>query len=740
MSDQKKELAILLKARADIDGAISDFKGGMQDAEKSGKEAADGLKKSWESSLTSIRNQSAVAFAGVTAAIGTTVHFAAKQEDAVNKARAAIKLAGGDAEAAVPKMLGLASSLQDISRFGDEDLLPVLAQMIQLTGDVQGSMEALPTVVDMAATGLWNLDASGRNVAKAMLGVAGELGELIPELRQATLELDKNATASDRGAAYMDVLKDKFKGAAAEEDSFTKSSKQLGDAWGDTLENFGKPFLDMLKEMTPELKEGAKATGEWAKEHEGTVKILGTGAVSVTGFVAVVSTLGLLIPKVVEGIKNWGPVLRVLFSGPGALITGATAAIGALALAWDGLSDAMTSQLSHERDLNKLAKDLGVTYDELYAKQVEFFGKFDSYETTTQKNRDAWDAYVAELIKARTHTVVLPPEIKKVGDEAKDTADKLQVNASALRDLMNAGLDFKSAMAMQNMPVFTPPAIEAEAGMSNEELVELEIRLNDQKNAAKAASDQHYQELENVYFNWRRSELESYKNQFLSDTQVLQAGYSTALQSMWNSDMTGKQRREAVYRSMAGALTQQFIRISIAWAAEQVAMQSADAAATAAQIVSSNVGASVEIANANRVAAAWEAAYARKAAAAAGASIAGGILGPVGLAIPFFFAEGGVVPGSGYGDKVAAMLTPGERVIPKRDYQQNGPAIEYAIRGGSFGGGGGNNFTIQITRDTTMEDTLRIMALLEQNIVPVLERKIDAGEFRRNYMISRSDS
>lgn len=53
----------------------------------------------------------------------------------------------------------------------------------------------------------------------------------------------------------------------------------------------------------------------------------------------------------------------------------------------------------------------------------------------------------------------------------------------------------------------------------------------------------------------------------------------------------------------------------------------------------------------------------------------GDILGTIGSILPFFLSTGGTVPGSGAGDTVPAMLTPGEFVINKQSASKFGPAI-----------------------------------------------------------------
>lgn len=67
------------------------------------------------------------------------------------------------------------------------------------------------------------------------------------------------------------------------------------------------------------------------------------------------------------------------------------------------------------------------------------------------------------------------------------------------------------------------------------------------------------------------------------------------------------------------------------------------------------------------------------------------VLGVIGTILPFFLASGGTVPGSGSGDTVPAMLTPGEFVVRKSAVQRFGSGFfEFINGGGLFNSLGGH--------------------------------------------------
>lgn len=91
----------------------------------------------------------------------------------------------------------------------------------------------------------------------------------------------------------------------------------------------------------------------------------------------------------------------------------------------------------------------------------------------------------------------------------------------------------------------------------------------------------------------------------------------------------------------------------------------------------------------------------------------GDILGTIGTILPFFLADGGAVPGSGSGDTVPAMLTPGEYVINKSsasrlgagflNFLNGGGQVLPAVSSGSSQGGG----TVIINLSGQLTDHLR---------------------------------
>ena len=103
----------------------------------------------------------------------------------------------------------------------------------------------IPVALDLsAATGI-SLESAVRNTAKTFSGLAGELGELVPQLRDLTQEEMKAGDA-------VKVLADLFEGQASEQaKTMAGALQQAQNSAGDLAEAIGNklsPFVKVLAE------------------------------------------------------------------------------------------------------------------------------------------------------------------------------------------------------------------------------------------------------------------------------------------------------------------------------------------------------------------------------------------------------------------------------------------------------------------------------------------------------------
>ena len=211
--------------------------------------------KGVEGGLTRLGKAAATAASAFFAAKGLIkgferiIQLAAEQELAERKLEVAL---GGVSRG----LLDQASALQKVSMFGDEAIIGQQAFLASLKMSEEQIRDIIPVAIDLAAATGMSLESAVRNTAKTFSGLAGELGELVPQLRELTAEEMMAGEA-------VTVLNDLFGGkAAGEEGTLVFNSRQLDMALGDLGETFGDVF-------TPAVSNATKAMADFTKKTAG---------------------------------------------------------------------------------------------------------------------------------------------------------------------------------------------------------------------------------------------------------------------------------------------------------------------------------------------------------------------------------------------------------------------------------------------------------------------------------------
>ena len=157
-----------------------------------------------------------------------------------------------------------ASELQSISTYGDEELLPFMAQLASAGRTEQEIMDIMSASINVAASGSMSLESAVRNLNKTFSGLSGELGEANPQIKALSAEQLKNGEA-------VKVLAKQYDGMAKEVAKATGSSEQLHNAIGDLKEEMGAPFekaMSPLRAFFTELISGWANAKKTKREYE----------------------------------------------------------------------------------------------------------------------------------------------------------------------------------------------------------------------------------------------------------------------------------------------------------------------------------------------------------------------------------------------------------------------------------------------------------------------------------------
>ena len=168
----------------------------------------------------------------------------------------------------VVQLKAYASELQSISTVGDEQLLPLMAQLASAGRTQAEIQDIMAAALDVSASGMMSLDSAVTALNKTFSGTAGQLGNQITAVKNLTKEELQSGKA-------IEIVANQFKGMAKETAEATGSSEQLKNAIGDYKELLGQTFETALAPMrrwfTEVIRKHTDAK-KAAKEHRDAVK------------------------------------------------------------------------------------------------------------------------------------------------------------------------------------------------------------------------------------------------------------------------------------------------------------------------------------------------------------------------------------------------------------------------------------------------------------------------------------
>lgn len=225
------------------------------------------------------------------------------------------------------RLIAQAAELQQRSTYGDEEVIAQQAYLaaLGLTEAQIGSTISAATQLSAALD--IDLNSAVRNLAKTYSGLAGELGESIPALRELTAEEMKAGGA----IAYVN---DNYKGFA-ETAAQTEMGpvQQMMNTLGDLAEQFGAVLVPVIQKLATKLKEIAERFQQLSPRAR---EVITTIAAVVAAFGPLIAVVG----KLAMGLKTFVALLPAVKAGLvsvslgplGVAIAGFTALAGALAL------------------------------------------------------------------------------------------------------------------------------------------------------------------------------------------------------------------------------------------------------------------------------------------------------------------------------------------------------------------------------------------------------------------------
>ena len=242
---------------AEITADASGFESGIKKAQKASKNLSSTVsgvvKGLGKSGLVGALGAVGLASAGVSAVLGTVAKVAKKVAQTIDEcsqayrkqyqAEIALTTAVNNNPyvdgTATKRLKEFASEMQRVSDIGDEELIPMMADLIAKGRTEEETMQIMSVALDMSAGGAMSLETAITQLNATLNGNVGRLGQQNAELKDLTEEELKQGKA-------VEILGAKYKGLAQ---ATADSQKQLRNAVGDLKENIGQIFEQALAPM-----------------------------------------------------------------------------------------------------------------------------------------------------------------------------------------------------------------------------------------------------------------------------------------------------------------------------------------------------------------------------------------------------------------------------------------------------------------------------------------------------------
>jgi hypothetical protein len=187
-----------------------------------------------------------------------------KQERAVLRLNAALRNNPYNNAQMSRNLQEYASALQQVSVYGDEVTLQQASMLASMGMTETQIKEVLRAATNLASSGMISLESATRNLAKTFGGMSGELGELIPDLRDLSEEQLRNGDAVDfvleRYQGMNEALRESSEGVRT---AFQNAFGDLKETLGETLSASVDPFLERLTEVLTTINDTLEAMDEY---------------------------------------------------------------------------------------------------------------------------------------------------------------------------------------------------------------------------------------------------------------------------------------------------------------------------------------------------------------------------------------------------------------------------------------------------------------------------------------------
>lgn len=694
----------------EVKGSVNITIGANADALNQALETAQKKANSFTANLAKAAALGATAFLSLKEGVlGTVMEFAAA-DAAAKKLDQALLNQGIYSKALSREYNNLAESLGDLTGAAEGDIQPMLASAQAMLGTTQITSDLTNAVADLAA-------GMGLELGSAFELVSKSIGSNLNALGRYGIAIDTSMSKQEKMAAVIEQINAKYSGQAVASQNVGTAITRLGSQFGNLREDIGARFAPVVEKVTKLLLDLVM----FMRNNPGLLDFVSGVALAGTALLGMVS--GVLAVK--AAFVALAPVFAVVTGPIGIIAAGLIAAAGAaiyLARNFDQVKiafNAFATQLGvMGMDLgNVLAGiftfDLGKIQSGLAGLKQAFSTGYARMEEDLKAHKENQDK-IEEEKNAERNAKARQSALKREQDELAHTKrlEQIEANKTAVLTLQSQ-IGSKELIDLKNRQngILTQldaeygegevgrnyeriNALKAQLAQNHAEQLEAEIRQKERLAELDATFEAAKAEAKALQFQtdmeFTQAQNEQLYNMALSQKDAeRQVGFEVAQQKIEQNNQMLKDRAQfgETYAKINQALNSREVQGAKQAADELVGLtQSKNAtlkaigkAAAVTQIgIDTAQGAASVFAKLNAI---FPILAPGIGAVAAAATLA---FGAERTAQVLAANKGGIVPGSGPNvDSQLAMLTPGELVVPRQNFDE----VVGSVKSGREGGG-----------------------------------------------------
>lgn len=172
----------------------------------------------------------------------------------------------------VARLREYAAEMQRVTNVSDEEILSQLARLAAQGRTEAEAMDIVSASLDVAASGAMSFESAVSNLSKTFSGLAGELGESVPQVRALTTEQLKNGEAVKVIAQQYAGMAENVAESTGGTRKFSNAVKSMKEELGAMFSEATEPMKNFFGELIQNWADAKRAKREYEEAQESEIR------------------------------------------------------------------------------------------------------------------------------------------------------------------------------------------------------------------------------------------------------------------------------------------------------------------------------------------------------------------------------------------------------------------------------------------------------------------------------------